>query len=89
MQSANRDEREFAEPDEFDIERETERHVGFGHGQHHCIGIHVARLEGRVLLQELMAHIPEYEVVEEEALRPPSEFQLGYTVLPIRFAKTS
>jgi len=85
LQSANRDEREFTEPDRFDIERETERHVGFGHGQHHCIGIHVARLEGRVLLQEFAARIPEYEVVESEVLRPPSEFQLGCTVLPIRF----
>jgi cytochrome P450 len=85
LQSANRDEREFREPDRFDIARGAHRHVGLGHGQHHCIGSHVARLEGRVLFEELLARVPEYEVVEEEAVRPPSEFQLGYTSLPIRF----
>lgn len=86
LQSANRDEREFADPDRFDIARRAPRHVGLGLGQHHCIGSHAARLEGRVLLQELLAHVPEYQVIEAEAMRPPSEFQLGYTSLPIRFA---
>ena len=85
LQSANRDEREFAEPDRFDIDRAAPRHVGFGYGQHHCIGVHVARLEGRVLLEELLARVPEYEVLESEVERPPSEFQIGYTALPIRF----
>ena len=85
LQSANRDEREFAEPDRFDIDRAAPRHVGFGYGQHHCIGVHVARLEGRVLLEELLARVPEYEVVEADVERPPSEFQIGYTALPIRF----
>lgn len=85
LQSANRDEREFVDPDRFDIHRAAPRHVGFGHGQHHCIGTHVARLEGRVLLQEFLARVPEYDVIEAEAVRPPSEFQLGYTSLPIRF----
>lgn len=85
LQSANRDGGEFPDPDRFDFARRPVRHVGFGHGQHHCIGIHAARLEGRVLLQELLARVPEYEVLEAEGLRPPSEFQLGYTSLPIRF----
>jgi cytochrome P450 len=85
LQSANRDEREFSEPDRFDITRRASRHVGFGHGQHHCIGMHVARVEGRVLLEELVMRVPEYEVMETECVRPPSEFQLGYTSLPIRF----
>ena len=49
--SANRDEREFDDPDRFDIERRAPRILSFGHGQHSCLGAHVARLEGRVLLE--------------------------------------
>lgn len=88
LQSANRDEREFDDPDRFDIGRRARRHVGLGLGQHHCIGSHAARLEGRVLLQELLAHVPAYQVIDAEAMRPPSEFQLGYTSLPIGFDHT-
>lgn len=85
LQSANRDEREFPDGERFDIHRAAPRHVGLGHGQHHCIGSHVARLEGQVLLCELLARFPDYEVDESGAWRPPSEFQLGYSALPIRF----
>jgi cytochrome P450 len=85
LQSANRDEREFSDPDAFDIRRRPPRHLGFGHGPHHCIGAPLARLEGRVLLEELLARIPEYAVDDAAASRPPSEFQIGYTELPIAF----
>ncbi len=85
LQSANRDEREFEDPDAFDVRRRPERHLGFGHGPHHCPGSHLARTEGRVLLEELLACIPEWEVDLETAERPPSEFQIGYTSLPIEF----
>lgn len=83
LQSANRDARAFPEPDRFDILRRPARHVGFGFGPHHCIGIHLARLEGRVLLEELLRRVLAWTVDEGAALRPPSEFQLGYTTLPI------
>lgn len=83
LQSANRDALEFPDPDRFDIDRRPSRHVGFGFGPHHCIGIHLARLEGRVLLEELLRRVPEWTVDEAAALRPPSEFQIGYTRLPI------
>ena len=53
--AANRDEREFADPERFDVNRRMERHLGLGHGVHVCIGAHVARLEGVVMLQELLA----------------------------------
>ena len=85
LQSANRDEREFSEPDAFDISRRPRRHLGFGHGPHHCPGIHLARLEGRVLVEELLARIPEWQVDEAACERPPSDFQLGYVSLPILF----
>jgi cytochrome P450 len=81
--SANRDEREFANPDEFIWNRSMERHVAFGHGLHFCIGVHVARLEGRVLLEELLRRVPSYEIDESRSLMPPSDFQIGYTNMPI------
>ncbi len=88
LQSANRDARAFPDPDRFDIRRRPQRHVGFGFGPHHCIGIHLARLEGRVLLEELLARVPAWTVDEGAVERPPSEFQIGYTSLPIEFRPT-
>ena len=85
LQSANRDGREFERADDFDLTRRPRRHVGLGHGPHHCIGAHVARLEGRILIEELIQAVPHYEVDESAAERPGSDFQLGYTVLPICF----
>ncbi|MDW5593044.1 cytochrome P450 [Conexibacter stalactiti] len=81
--AANRDEREFAHPDEFIWNRPIERHFAFGHGLHFCIGVHVARLEGRVLLEELLARIPSFHLDESRALMPPSDFQIGYVRLPL------
>jgi cytochrome P450 len=81
--SANRDEREFADPDEFRWNRTVARHLAFGHGLHFCIGSHVARLEGRLLLEELLRRVPEFDLDEDAAVRPPSDFQIGYVILPI------
>ena len=83
--SANRDEREFADPDAFDLHRRAPRILSFGHGQHMCLGSHVARLEGRVLLEEVLRVMPDYEVDEASAVRLRSEFFRGYAALPIRF----
>jgi cytochrome P450 len=83
LQSANRDEREFDEPDEFSIHRVSDRHLGFGHGVHFCIGAHPARLVGITLLQQLLARYPDYDVDLDAAERPPSEFQIGWTHLPL------
>jgi len=81
--AANRDEREFEDPDEFVWNRPIKRHLAFGHGLHFCIGVHVARLEGRVLLEELLARIPAFDLDEAHALMPPSDFQIGYIRLPL------
>jgi hypothetical protein len=83
--SANRDEREFADPDRFDIRRRAPRILSFGHGQHMCLGAHVARLEGRVLLEELLRGMPDYEIDESGIQRLRSEFFRGFAALPIRF----
>jgi len=60
--AANRDEREFASPDRFDVRRRIERHLAFGHGVHFCLGAALARLEARIVFEELLARSPEWEV---------------------------
>jgi cytochrome P450 len=83
LASANRDEREFDAPDEFRWNRPIRRHLAFGHGQHFCIGTHVARLEGRLLLEEFLARVTRYSIDLEAAVRPPSDFQWGWTQVPV------
>ncbi len=83
--SANRDEREFADPDRFDVRRRAPRILSFGHGQHMCLGAHVARLEGRILLEEVLRGMPDYQVDEGGVQRLRSEFFRGFAALPIRF----
>jgi len=80
---ANRDELEFDDPERFDAARTIDRHLGFGHGVHVCIGAHVARLEGLVLVQELLARFPDYEVVEDGLAREVSEFHVGWARMPV------
>ncbi len=62
--SANRDESVFADPDTFDIGRKPNPHLGFGYGVHYCLGANLARLELRVLFEELLARFSSVEVVE-------------------------
>jgi cytochrome P450 len=63
---AGRDEREYTEPDRFDVERNFDRHVTFGYGVHYCLGANLARLEARVVLEETLDHLPEWHVDESE-----------------------
>jgi cytochrome P450 len=62
--SANRDDAEFDRAAEFDLDRRPERHLAFGHGVHHCLGAALARLEGRVGLEELIGRRPRYTLVD-------------------------
>jgi cytochrome P450 len=65
--SANRDERKFVKPATFDIHRENSQdHLGFGHGEHNCVGKNLARLEMRALLTELLARVTRIELLEVE-----------------------
>lgn len=60
--AANRDPREFDEPDRLDIDRAAERHLAFGHGLHHCLGAALARLEARVAFEQLLGRAPRWEL---------------------------
>lgn len=82
--SANRDEREFAEPDRFDVDRRAPRILSFGHGQHMCLGAHVARLEGRVLCEEVLRAFPDYDLDLAASERLRSEFFRGFAKLPLK-----
>jgi cytochrome P450 len=77
--AANRDERAFAEPDAFVLDRAEAGHVGFGHGVHFCLGSHLARLEARVAFEELLAAAPSYRLVPGQPLeRKPGWSIRGY-----------
>ncbi|RDH74783.1 cytochrome P450 [Mycolicibacterium moriokaense] len=82
--SANRDEREYADPDEFIWNRPIGRLLAFGRGQHFCLGVHVARLEIAILVSEWLKRVPDYRIVSEAALRPPSSFQWGWNSVPVQ-----
>lgn len=81
--SANRDERRFPEPDTFDIRRNTQGHVAFGHGVHFCLGAPLARLEARVAVEELMPHLAAIELAAEPTRLEQSFLLRGYKTLPI------
>jgi cytochrome P450 len=87
--SANRDANEFAEPDRFDIHRKADRILSFGHGTHVCLGQHAAKLEAKVLYQELLAAVPEYDLDENEIVPERSEFVAGYVSVPIHFQRSA
>jgi cytochrome P450 len=82
--SANRDEREYSDPDKFIWNRPIERLLAFGRGQHFCLGVHLARLEITIMVTEWLKRVPEWHVVQEAASRPPSSFQWGWNNIPVQ-----
>ena len=86
--SANRDEREFPDPDTFRLDRRPPRSLGFSHGTHACLGLHAARVEARIGVQEFLARFPHYEVLEDRIERFETEFVQGYAKMPIRLRGT-
>ncbi|MGV9415729.1 cytochrome P450 [Nocardia sp. NPDC003693] len=84
--SANRDETVFTDPQRFDIHRNPNPHLSFGLAQHFCLGVHLARMEGRVFFEELLARFP---VIEQtgESRRIRSNLNNGLKSLPIRLSR--
>lgn len=83
--SANRDERAFAHPDSIDIERHPNDHFGFGFGIHYCMGAGLARLEGRVAIEQLLEHMPGYSLEHDAMERLCGFSNRGYTRVPMHF----
>jgi cytochrome P450 len=81
--SGNRDEDEFSDPDRFDVGRSPNRHLSFGRGGPHiCLGAHLARLEVRIVLQELAKRVARFELAGEPA-RTRTNFTNGLKRLPV------
>lgn len=85
--AANHDHDEFGPTaDQFLVERRPERHLAFGYGAHFCLGAALARMEGRIALEEIHRRIPDYEVDHDAKVRFHSGNVTGWTTLPVRFA---
>jgi cytochrome P450 family 142 subfamily A polypeptide 1 len=84
--SANRDPRAFEDPDVFDVTRSGNRHVAFGFGTHFCLGAHLARLEIRVMFEELLRRMADWQLVDpEEPKIIPATFARAFDRIRIRF----
>jgi cytochrome P450 len=81
--AANRDPRRYANPDVFDVHRPDVQHMTFGFGLHFCLGAHLARLEGRVALDELLTRFPEWDVDRDGMQLAPTSTVRGWARMPI------
>jgi cytochrome P450 len=82
--SANRDHRRFENPDQLDVRRRIDHHLSFGYGIHFCVGAALARLEGRVALEEVLARWPDWEVDHDRAAMARTSTVRGWERLPVR-----
>jgi cytochrome P450 len=73
----------YPDADEFVWNRPIERLLSFGHGQHFCLGVHVARLEITIMITEWLKRVPDFHVDRAAADRPPSSFQWGWSSVPV------
>lgn len=81
--SANRDDRHFPDGDRFDIHRDIDHHLSFGYGIHFCLGAALARLEGRVALDEVLNRFPDWEVDWDGAIQAHTPNVRGWERLPV------
>jgi cytochrome P450 len=81
--AAGRDERAFPDPDRFDVRRSFQHHVSFGYGIHFCVGAALARMEGRIALEETLRRFPTWEVDHDSARRLHTSTVRGWAEVPI------
>jgi cytochrome P450 len=81
--SGNRDERKFADGERFDVTRKIDHHLAFGYGLHFCLGAALARLEGRVALDEVLQRFPTWEVDWDHAKQARTSTVRGWECLPV------
>ncbi len=89
-QSANRDERVFDRPDDFVVDRDPNNHLAFGAGTHYCLGANLARLEVKVVFEELLRRLPDIRAVHPDKVqRNRSTLVVGIEHLPAVFTPVS
>ena len=81
--SANRDGDKYEDPDRFDVHRDIGQHLTFGYGIHFCLGAALARMEGRVTLDEVLKRFPQWEVDWDNIRRAPTSTVRGWESLPV------
>ena len=88
--SANRDERVFDRPEEFDITRTPNDHMAFGFGAHFCLGNRLARMELSVMFDRLLDRLPDIGLaVDAEPPKQAANFVSGYETMPVVFSRTA
>ena len=87
--AANRDERHWTDPDRFDVHRDEGTHLAFGYGLHFCLGAALARLEGRVALEEILRRWPEWDVDIDRGRMAHTASVRGWGSLPVRPTRRS
>ncbi|TMK55242.1 MAG: cytochrome P450 [Actinobacteria bacterium] len=83
--AANRDERAFEDPNRFDVRRKFTKHLSLGYGAHYCVGAALARLEGRIALEETLKRWPAWDVDESKIEWAHTSTVRGYARVPITF----
>jgi cytochrome P450 len=86
--SAGRDERKYPDADRFDVHRRFDHHVSFGYGVHYCLGAALARMEGRIALEETLARHPSWAVDHERARRLHTSTVRGWVNVPVAVGAT-
>ena len=81
--AANRDDRRFPDGDRFDVHRSIGAHLSFGYGPHFCLGAALARLEGRIALDEVLNRFPQWEIDWDYAKLAPTSTVRGWETLPV------
>jgi cytochrome P450 len=81
--SGNRDDRKFEDPDRFDVNRKIDHHLAFGYGIHFCLGAALARLEGRIALDEVLQRFPSWEIDRDNAVQARTTTVRGWERLPV------
>ena len=89
LNAANRDPRQFPDPERFDVTRHPNRHLAFGHGIHFCLGAPLARLEGQIAVASLLRRLPDLALVNERGDWNDSLVLRGLRSLPLTFRPTS
>jgi len=83
MASANRDPRRYERPDVYDVHRADTQHLTFGYGLHFCLGANLARLEGRVALDEILNRWPEWDIDHDDIKLAPTSTVRGWERMPL------